>query len=208
MDKEELMAERRVVYFPNFGEQNTADVISCVGERLSEGDVSTVVVATTTGRTAMAFADGLGSRPGLRLIAVGNPPGTDYGRITPEYRQQLTARGVAIVDYVPYASTAFTAEARGNVYGATDLLVVVADVWRMIGGNGLKVAMEVGLMATNAGVLQAGERVIAVGGRGTGADTAIVMKTAYSLNVFAQDPAKRPEMIELLCMPLTKKWWW
>ncbi len=200
--------ERRVSYFSEFGEQNTDAVIHCVARRLDEGDLSTVVVATSTGRTAARFADALGRRQGLRLIAVGNPPGTSYERITAEYRQQLTAQGVIIVDYVPYASTAFTGEAHKNMYNATDLLVVVADVWRMIGGQGLKVAMEVGLMATNAGVLQGGERAICVGGTAAGADTAIVMKTAYSLDIFSEDPSKRPEMIELLCMPLTKKWWW
>jgi hypothetical protein len=189
--------ERCVLYFPEFGEHNTEAVIDCVGQRLDGGDVSTVVVATSTGKTALRFAESLAKRQGLRLIAVGNPPGSQYGRMGPDERQKLIDQGIIVVDYVPYASTAFTNEARGNVYGATDLLVVVSDVWRMIGG-----------MATNAGVLQAGERVITVGGTSAGADTAIVMKTAYSLDIFAQDSAKRPEMIEFLCMPLTKKWWW
>jgi hypothetical protein len=84
---------------------------------------------------------------------------------------------------------------------------VVADVWRMTGGQGLKVAMEVGLMATNVGVLQRGERIISVGGTATGADTAVVMKTALSLDIFCDDPALRPDLFEFLCTPLPKKWW-
>jgi hypothetical protein len=33
------------------------------------------------------------------------------------------------------------------------------------------------------------------------------MKTAYSPDLFADDPSLRPEMVELLCTPLPKKWW-
>ncbi len=199
--------ERRVVYFADFGEQNTQAVSECVRRRLDEGDVSTVLVATSTGKTALAFAEALGKRPGLRLVAVGNPPGSAYERITSENRLKLSALGVTIVDYAPYACAALQGDAHKNMYGALDLLVVVADVWRMMGGQGLKVAMEIGLMATNVGVLAAGEKVIAVGGTASGADTAIVMKTALSLDVFSAEPAQRPDLLEFICTPLPKKWW-
>lgn len=199
--------ERRVVYFPEFGEQNTSAVIDCVGRRLAGGHLSTVVVATSTGKTAVAFAEALRQRPGVRLIAVGNPPGSTYERITPENRQKLTALGATIVDYAPYGCAALQGDAHKNMYGALDLLVVVADVWRMMGGQGLKVAMEIGLMATNVGVLAPGETVIAVGGTASGADTAIVMKTALSIDIFAAEPERRPDLLEFLCTPLPKKWW-
>lgn len=199
--------ERRVLYFPEFGEQNTGAVIDCVSRRLAGGDLSTVVVATSTGKTAVAFADALRRQPGLRLIAVGNPPGSTYERITPENRQKLTALGATIVDYAPYGCAALQGDAHKNMYGALDLLVVVADVWRMMGGQGLKVAMEIGLMATNVGVLAPGETVIAVGGTASGADTAIVMKTALSIDIFAAEPERRPDLLEFLCTPLPKKWW-
>jgi uncharacterized protein len=199
--------ERHVLYFPEYGEQNSGAVIDCVGRRLDEGDISTLVVATSTGKTALDFAATLGKRLGLRLIAVGNPPGSTYERITPDNRQKLALAGATVVDYAPYGCASLTGDAHKNVYGALDLLAVVADVWRMMGGQGLKVAMEVGLMATNVGVLQRAERIIGVGGTASGADTAIVMKTALSLDIFSEDPALRPELIELLCTPLPKKWW-
>jgi hypothetical protein len=197
--------ERRVVYFPDYGEQNTPAVIACVDRRLAEGDVSTVVVATSTGKTALAFSAGLAGYKDLRLIAVANAPGSEYGTITPENRQKLIAQGVVVIDYAPYASAALPA--KGNPYGALDLFSLVADLWRMTGGQGFKVAMEVGLMATNVGVLQPGEKVITVGGTGAGADTAVVMKTAYAPDLFSPDPTRRPETVEFLCTPLSKKWW-
>lgn len=198
--------ERRVSYFPEYGEQNTSAVVECVSRRLGEGDITTVVVATSTGKTALLFADALAKRPGVRLIAVGNPPGSAYEPITPENRLKLAAKGVIIVDYAPYGCASLQGDAHRNMYGALDLLVVAADIWRMMGGQGLKVAMEVGLMATNVGVLKPGEKVIAAGGTASGADTAIVMKTALSLDIFSDDPSLRPDLLEFICTPLAKKW--
>ena len=182
--------ERRVEYFADYGEQNTAAVVDCVSRRLDEGDVTTVVVATSSGKTALLFAEALARRPGLRLIAVGNPPGSAYEPIPPENRLKLSAKGVIVIDYAPYGCSALQGDAHRNMYGALDLLVVVADVWRMMGGQGLKVAMEVGLMATNSG-----------------ADTAIVMKTALSLDILSAEPERRPDLLEFICTPVAKKWW-
>jgi hypothetical protein len=199
--------ERRVIYFNSHGEENTRDVIECVRRRIDEGGVTTVIVATSTGKTALAFAEAPADKPGIKLLAVGNPPGSTYEQITPENRRKLVDRGVTIVDYAPYGLASLQGDAHRNVYGALDLLVVVADIWRMMGGQGFKVAMEVGLMATNVGALPPGSTVIAVGGTASGADTAVVMKTAYSTDIFSDDTARRPELLEFLCTPLPKKWW-
>jgi uncharacterized protein len=204
---EGTVSERRVIYFDTHGEQNTGDVIECVRRRIEAADVTTVIVATSTGKTALAFAESLAGTPGLRLLAVGNPPGSTYERITPENRRKLADLGVMIVDYAPYGLASLQGDAHRNLYGALDLLVVVADIWRMMGGQGFKVAMEVGLMATNVGVLPTGSTVIAVGGTASGADTAVVMRTAYSTDVFSDDTARRPELLEFICTPLPKKWW-
>ncbi len=199
--------ERRVSYFPEYGEQNTSAVVECVRRRLDDGDVTTIVVATSSGKTALLFADALAKRPGLRLIAVGNPPGSAYEPMIAESRMKLAAKGVITVDYAPYGCASLQGDAHRNMYGALDLLVVVADIWRMMGGQGLKVAMEVGLMATNVGVLKPGEKVIAVGGTASGADTAIVMKTALSLDIFSAEAERRPDLLEFICTPVAKKWW-
>lgn len=200
--------KRLVYYFASYGPQNTEDVIQAVADRLRDGDISAVVVASTSGRTALEFARRFGSSA-PRLICVSDPPQAhSYPSITPDNRDSLEKSGVVIVDRVPYASTSYSEGASENVYGALDLRVVVFDAFRMVGGNGLKVAVEVGLMATDGGAIRPGERIISVGGTERGADTAIVMKTAFSFNLFAKDPADRPEVVEILAMPLVKKWWW
>jgi hypothetical protein len=46
--------------------------------------------------------------------------------------------------------------------------------------QGMKVAVEVALMAADAGLLDMEREIIAIGGTGEGADTAIVVKPAYT----------------------------
>jgi len=202
--------KRTVRYFDNCGAENTGEVIEAVTQRLEERDIKTVVVASSTGETAIKFAQG--TRGAARVICVSDPPSavakSESPGITSENRARLDSLCVEIIDYMPYASVAYSWQAAENVFGVLDLLVVVFDAFRMVGGNGLKVAIEVGLMATNAGKVKAGEDVIAVGGTESGADTAVVLKTAFSQDIFAKDPSKRPEVREILAMPRVKKWWW
>ena len=46
--------------------------------------------------------------------------------------------------------------------------------------QGMKVAVEIALMAADAGLLDMSREVISIGGTDNGADTAIVLKPAYS----------------------------
>ena len=62
--------------------------------------------------------------------------------------------------------------------------------------QGVKVCFEIVMMATDAGLLERGESVIAMAGTGRGADTALVMQAASSQNM----PKLRVN--EMLCKPL------
>lgn len=208
------MRKGTICYFDDYGKANTPAGVQIVIERLGEGDIGTVVVASSSGETAVKLAEGMSSAGrGERIICVSDPPyavgrPTSWPRLSPDKRDKLASLGVEIVDWAPYASMAYSWKAAENVYGALDLLVVVFDAFRMVGGNGLKVAIEVALMATNVGKVKPGDEVISIGGTARGADMAIVMKAAYSCDIFAKDLAKRPEVREILAMPRTRKWWW
>jgi hypothetical protein len=62
-------------------------------------------------------------------------------------------------------------------------------------GQGLKVAVEVSVMATDAGLLRPGEEAVAIGGTNRGADTAIVVRPTHGQSFFDT------RVVELLCMP-------
>jgi hypothetical protein len=62
-------------------------------------------------------------------------------------------------------------------------------------GQGIKVAIELALMAADAGLVRTDEDVISVGGSGSGADSAIVLQPANSSRFFDL------KVKEIICKP-------
>ena len=65
-------------------------------------------------------------------------------------------------------------------------------------GHGLKVCVEITIMAADSGAIPI-EEVVAVGGRSRGADTAVVIRPAHMNNFFDA------EIKEIICMPRNKR---
>jgi hypothetical protein len=61
---------------------------------------------------------------------------------------------------------------------------IIAETLKRFGTEGVKVAVEVAVMAADAGLVPTDREIIAVGGTGGGADTALVMKAAHMNNFF------------------------
>ena len=60
---------------------------------------------------------------------------------------------------------------------------VMADTFRMF-CQGMKVCVEIVAMAADVGAIPIEQDVISIAGTGRGADTAIVIKPAHTLNIF------------------------
>ncbi len=201
--------KKSISYFPEYGESNTADLIDVVRERLAGGGIVALVVASTTGKTGLSLARKVRPESAVRIVFVSDPPWAKYyPGITQENRQALEELQVEMVDTVPYASHSHSVGPCKNLYGGGDPRVMIFDPFRLIGGQGLKVAMEVGMMATDGGRVKPGAHILCVGGTGTGADCAIVMKAGFSVDLLSRDPDKRPQAREILAMALDKKWRW
>lgn len=71
---------------------------------------------------------------------------------------------------------------------------VVAHALRMF-GQGTKVCVEIAVMALDAGLIPFGREIIAIGGTGRGADTALVLTPAHSRQFFAT------WIHEIICKP-------
>jgi len=61
------------------------------------------------------------------------------------------------------------------------------------------VAVEIAVMAADAGLIPTGREVIAIGGSGSGADTAIVLQAAHMNNYFDL------EIREIIAKPRQRK---
>jgi len=118
-------------------------------------------------------------------------------------RKDLKELGADIIDEVPYVFHDSVLEnARWPVVFPERLVKETLYSF----GQGLKVAVEVALLAVSCGKVAPFRDVIAVGGSGKGADTAVLLRATYPACVFDKDPSKRLEMREVIAMPTAKKW--
>lgn len=193
---------RTITYFTKPGKVNTAAVIEAVVARLEEGDIQTVVVASTTGYTAMELAKALGRR--FTIVSVSETPlvrewGHEYPVLPAETKAELEQLGVVVADRLPYLFHSSVLDY--SEWKAPSPELIVRETLYAF-GQGLKVAVEVVLLAVASGFIEPYQDVIAIGGTSRGADTAIVMNATFPNHFFSTDPKKRLQIKEILCKPI------
>jgi hypothetical protein len=177
--------EKVSIYFKKPGSENTDEVMKAVARRVKEGDVETVVVASTSGRTGVKFAEALKDKANVIAIS--------YRKMDPELKEEIAKLGGVAVDetHLPLHGKGMD-DVRNALYSL---------------GQGFKVAVEVILIAADKRLIELCRDVIGVGGSGRGADTAIVARSTTTNEIFSEDSSKKLEVSELIAMPLKKKWW-
>ena len=201
------VVKRQVYYFSEPGEENTRWVIEAVSQRLEAGGIGKVIIASTSGKTAVEFARTLKGK--AELICVSEAPyrrewGEQWPCLKQSFRRELEKLEVAVIDRAPYVLHSSVLEAAR--WPSTSPERLVKETLYSF-GQGMKVAVEVALTAVSCGYVTPYEDVIGVGGSGKGADTAIVLRATYPASLFDKDPAKRLEIKEVIAMPTSKKWW-
>ena len=78
-----------------------------------------------------------------------------------------------------------------------DMLEIIAEVLRRF-SEGIKVCVEISIMAADAGLIPVDRDVIAVGGTGGGADSAMVLRPAHMNGFFDL------KVREIIAMPLAR----
>jgi len=179
--------EERITYFEKPGEINTGEVLSLVRDRAQERGISKIVMASTRGETAKAAADAF-KGTALQLIVV---PWQFGFADTQPFPKELVTELESMGHRVHFGTMLFHTE---NLYG-NKIPELMANLLRIF-GQGTKVCIEIIMMACDGGCVEAKEKVIAIAGSGSGADTAIVVSAAPS--------AKMPKLRvhEIICKPL------
>lgn len=185
---------RELLLFEEAGPKNTEATLEAARRRAEELGVRHVVVATSTGATVLkaldAFEDTDVEIVGVTLLA--------------GYWQVFAAPDEAKVEEAEARGARFltaTHTLMGNVeaairekFGGLPPVEIIAHTYYTF-SQGMKVAVEVAMMAADAGLIPEGEDVIAMGGSSYGADTAIVLKAASSIRFFDQ------KVREVIAMP-------
>ncbi len=181
-------------YFREAGPANTKHVLEAVSDRARSLGTKKVVVATCSGRTAFEALDLLD--PAIQLIAVTHVTGfagPDIQEMEDAVRGELQARGVRVLT----CQHAFGGVGRAvrNKLKSYQIDEIMAYTLRIF-GQGTKVAIEISLMAADAGLVRTDEDIIAVGGTYEGADTALLIRPANSFSFFDL------KVREIICKPL------
>ena len=181
-----------VIYFDTPGKVNTLPTLEIAKKRALEASIKTVILSSSGGYTASKAIE-IFKEEDIKLIVIG------YKNRFPE---ELTEKLKRVGHKVLYPSD-YTFEHP-------------PEAWELLRrfSEGMKVSVQMVLMATEAGMVQGGAEVISLGGTGTteyeaggGVDTAIVMEAVKGDGFFKIDlPPGRKKMEgrkikELLCKP-------
>ncbi len=168
-------------YFPRPGPQNTELTLKIAARRSQELGLKQAVVASTSGRTGVLAVELL---KGMEIVVVSHSTGflrPDYQEMDPQNRRKIEAAGGRILT----CQHAFGGVGRAvrKKLGTYQVDEIMAFTLRAL-GEGVKVAIEVSLMAADAGLIRTSEPCLGIGGTGTGADTAVILKPANSQTFF------------------------
>ena len=173
--------ERKVTYFNEAGKQNTDAVLRIVKEYVEKEGIRHIVVASTTGETGVKASKIF---KGYNIVIVTHCFGfREPGKIEleDEYRREILANGAKICTGV-HALSSVERAIRKN-FGAIQPLELIANTLRLM-GEGMKVCVEITLMAADAGLIPVDKDVIAIAGTGRGADTALRIQPANAGRFF------------------------
>lgn len=179
-------SEAKTVYFAKGGPENTDATLALAMERAVQLGLRDIIVASTSGatgaRAATLFA-------GFNVIVVN---GIYPEKLDATLRQTIEAAGGHLV----FAGHAFGMLGRAVKRKLATVQVdeIIANVLKVF-SEGVKVAAEVSCMAVDAALVAPGTEVIAIGGSGRGADTAVVIRAAHTQDFLDARVA------ELICKP-------
>ncbi|MEM0191555.1 MAG: pyruvate kinase alpha/beta domain-containing protein [Candidatus Korarchaeum sp.] len=196
--------ERKVTYFEYCGEVNTEKVLFLAKLFCENSNISKIVIASETGRSAVRALD-IFRGTNVKIIVVTHYPAEIWGPRgnipiglkRNEYLKnlkKLEEYGCRIVQ----GTRPFAPPSR-SIYWEHPTPEGIIDRVLEIFGAGTKIAIEAAIMATDAGEVDEGEEIVSCAGTYKGLDTALVVKTAYSMNSF-----KDFEVKEIIAKPLCR----
>lgn len=193
--------ESKTVYFENPGKENTGKALSIARQRAEELGIETIVVATTSGATAVKAMEVL---KGMRVIVVTHSAGfrePNTQEFTEDNRKLVQSKGGIILTAVHAFGGLSRSLRQGDIPQARSTYVIgdlIATTLRVF-GQGMKVACEIAVMAADAGLVRTDEEIVSIAGTGgsagRGADTVIVLQPATAHRFFDM------KVKEILCKP-------
>jgi hypothetical protein len=185
-----------VYYWEKPGKENTEATLDAALKRAKELGIRDFVVASCTGYTTKLLAHKGGD---ISIVSVAHQAGfREPGKceMPKNVEKELIEKGIKV-----YTGTHFfggLGRAIRFKFGGIEVDELAANTLRIF-GHGTKVAIEIAIMALDAGLIPYDQEIISIGGTGQGADTAIVCLPRHGKEFFAF------EVREIICKPRTRK---
>ncbi|MBW1650718.1 MAG: hypothetical protein JRJ44_08615 [Deltaproteobacteria bacterium] len=179
------------MYFERSGKDNTEKTILAAKKRAEQLNIKEVVIASTTGESAYKALEIFND---ISLTVVTYHCGFKKPFETvmkEEVKKDLIKKGACVVS-ATHALSGVERSISKKFSGAYPALII-ADTLRLF-GQGTKVAVEIAIMAADAGTLS-GKDIVSIGGTGRGADAALVLKPASQSDFFDI------KIREIICKP-------
>jgi len=167
-----------VVYFDKTGAQNTDLTLQVARERCLTLGIKEVVVASTHGGTGFKTLKVFkGTNVQIIVVGISHSFHSEGWVMDNAIRHQLENQGAKVLISLHALGDDINAGFSGSEVFYPNQ--IVAETLRRF-SQGMKVAVEITIMAAEAGLIGIDREVISIGGTHEGADTAIVVKPSYA----------------------------
>jgi hypothetical protein len=184
------------LYFEAPDQQNTEKTLRLALKRAKSLGIKDIIVASTKGETGIMAAEIF---KGHNLIVVTHSTGfrePDFQEMPQEKKEKIEKKGGRVLT-CQHAFGGVNRAVRKKLE-TYELDEIIAYTLRTF-CEGMKVAVEIVLMAADAGLIRTDKEAIAIAGTAKGADTALVVKPANAQTFFDL------EIREILCKPRVLK---
>lgn len=185
------MTTTQLELFEQEGPQNTERTLERVKACALERGIDQLVLATTTGQTALDCATLM---PEMKTIAAVTMHAVEQPVHVMRHGNKVQAKDKDIMAQARAAGVQFytgvhpfrgaVSSALHEQFGGYSAHDALAETLMKLFSTGTKVAIECTLMAADGGLIDTTKDVIALGGYRGGADTALVIKPAFSYRLF------------------------
>jgi hypothetical protein len=180
--------EEKIVYFEKPGAENTGETIRLSLERAKSRGIRKFILASTRGGTARAVLAAIEGED-IHLVVV--PWQFGFKSKENPFPEALVHELREKKHSVHFGTMLFHTT---DLYG-TNTPQALANILRAL-GQGMKVCVEIIMMACDGGCMGIGEKIIAIAGTASGADTAVVATAAPSTGLSSL------RIHEIICKPI------
>lgn len=181
-----------ISYWAKPGRQNTEETIRLALKRAHELKIENFVIASCSGWTTKVL---LHKGKNIHIVSVTHEAGfrkPGESEMTKKTVDELNKHDVSVLTTTHFLG-GFDRAIRFK-FGGVEPAELAANTLRIL-GQGIKVCVEVTIMAVDAGLILYNKEIISIGGTGKGADTAIVCLPKHGKDFFSFD------VREIICKP-------